>query len=149
MLFVCFVCFVVNRPNPKSEIRPPFSFQLSAFSFCSLRPLCSLWLFIIRAIREIRGHFRFSAFSFQVSAFVFTAFRILLVFAGAEGELDSGLGLGHFGTMSYLLTSELKQRTGKILDAAVRKPQFIVRNGGLTDLNLPCHLLIFSHVKSD
>ena len=33
--------------------------------------------------------------------------------------------------MSYLLTSQLKQRTGKILDAAARKPQFVVRDGGL------------------
>ena len=33
--------------------------------------------------------------------------------------------------MSYLLTRELKQRTGKILDAAVRKPQFILRGGSL------------------
>ena len=33
--------------------------------------------------------------------------------------------------MSYLLTSELKQRTGKILDAAARKPQFVMRNGAL------------------
>ncbi len=34
-------------------------------------------------------------------------------------------------TMRYLLTSELKRRTGKILDAAVRKPQFIMRGGTL------------------
>jgi hypothetical protein len=33
--------------------------------------------------------------------------------------------------MSYLLTSELKQRTGKILDAAARKPQFVMRDGAL------------------
>ena len=33
--------------------------------------------------------------------------------------------------MSYLLTSQLKQRTGKILDAAARTPQFIMRNGTL------------------
>lgn len=33
--------------------------------------------------------------------------------------------------MSYLLTSELKQRTGKILDAAARKPQFVMRDGVL------------------
>jgi hypothetical protein len=33
--------------------------------------------------------------------------------------------------VSYLLTSELKQRTGKILDAAVRKPQFVMRGGAL------------------
>jgi hypothetical protein len=33
--------------------------------------------------------------------------------------------------MSYLLTSELKRRTGKILDAAARKPQFVVRDDGL------------------
>jgi hypothetical protein len=36
-----------------------------------------------------------------------------------------------FRTMSYLLTSELKQRTGKILDAAARKPQFVMREGAL------------------
>ena len=39
--------------------------------------------------------------------------------------------MGHFWTMSYLLTSELKQRTGKILDAAARKPQFVMRDGSL------------------
>ena len=33
--------------------------------------------------------------------------------------------------MSYLLTSQLKQRTGKILDAAARKPQFVMRGGSL------------------
>ena len=33
--------------------------------------------------------------------------------------------------MSYLLTSELKRRTGKILDAAARKPQFVMRDGSL------------------
>jgi hypothetical protein len=33
--------------------------------------------------------------------------------------------------MSYLLASELKQRTGKILDAAARKPQFVMRDGAL------------------
>lgn len=33
--------------------------------------------------------------------------------------------------MSYLLTSELKKRTGKILDAAARKPQFVMRAGAL------------------
>jgi len=33
--------------------------------------------------------------------------------------------------MSYLLTSELKQCTGKILDAAARKPQFVMRDGEL------------------
>ena len=36
-----------------------------------------------------------------------------------------------FWTMSYLLTSQLKQRTGKILDAAARKPQFVMRDGAL------------------
>ena len=35
----------------------------------------------------------------------------------------------HFWAVSYLLTSELKQRTGKILDAAARKPQFVMRDG--------------------
>ena len=39
--------------------------------------------------------------------------------------------MGHFWPMSYLLTSELKQRTGKILDAAARKPQFVMRDGSL------------------
>ena len=33
--------------------------------------------------------------------------------------------------MSCLLTSELKQGTGKILDAAARKPQFVMRHGVL------------------
>ena len=39
--------------------------------------------------------------------------------------------MDHFWTESYLLTSELKPRTGKILDAAVRKPQFVMRDGEL------------------
>ena len=33
--------------------------------------------------------------------------------------------------MSYLLTSQLKQHTGKILDAAARQPQFVMRDGAL------------------
>jgi hypothetical protein len=33
--------------------------------------------------------------------------------------------------MPYLLTSDLKQRTGKILDAAALRPQFVVRAGAL------------------
>lgn len=33
--------------------------------------------------------------------------------------------------MAYLLTSELKQRTGKVLDAAARQPQFVMRDGAL------------------
>ena len=37
----------------------------------------------------------------------------------------------HSWIVSYLLTSELKQRTGKILDAAARKPQFVMRDGEL------------------
>ena len=37
----------------------------------------------------------------------------------------------HFRIVRYLLTSQLKQRTGKILDAAVRKPQFVMRDGVL------------------
>ena len=37
----------------------------------------------------------------------------------------------HFWIVSYLLTSELKQRTGKILDAAAHKPQFVMRGGEL------------------
>jgi len=39
--------------------------------------------------------------------------------------------MDHFRSVSYLLTSELKRRTGKILDAAARKPQFVMRNGAL------------------
>jgi hypothetical protein len=39
--------------------------------------------------------------------------------------------MGQFWTVSYLLTSELKQSTGKILDAAARKPQFVMRDGAL------------------
>jgi hypothetical protein len=39
--------------------------------------------------------------------------------------------MDHFWAMSYLLTSELKQRAGKILDAAARKPQFVMRGGAL------------------
>ena len=31
--------------------------------------------------------------------------------------------------MSYLLTSDLKQRTAKVLAAALKKPQFVFRNG--------------------
>ena len=34
--------------------------------------------------------------------------------------------------MSYLRASELKQRTGQILDAAARQPQFVLRDGGLS-----------------
>ena len=50
----------------------------------------------------------------------------------------------HFWTMSYLRTSELKQRTGKILDAAARKPQFVMRGGALfviTKVNADAALL--------
>jgi len=36
--------------------------------------------------------------------------------------------------MSYLLTSQVKQPTGKILDAAARKPQFAMRDGALFDI---------------
>lgn len=39
--------------------------------------------------------------------------------------------MDHLWPMGYLLTSELKQRTGQILDAAARKPQFVLRNGAL------------------
>ena len=39
--------------------------------------------------------------------------------------------MGYFWTVSYLLISELKQSTGKILDVAVRKPQFVMRDGAL------------------
>jgi hypothetical protein len=42
--------------------------------------------------------------------------------------------------MRYLLTSELKQRTGQILDAAVRKPQFVMRGGTL---------FVIARVKTD
>jgi hypothetical protein len=31
--------------------------------------------------------------------------------------------------MSYLLTSDLKKRTAKVLAAALKKPQFVFRNG--------------------
>jgi hypothetical protein len=31
--------------------------------------------------------------------------------------------------MSYLLTSDLKQRTAKVLAAALKEPQFVFRNG--------------------
>ena len=31
--------------------------------------------------------------------------------------------------MSYLLTSDLKQRTAKVLAAALKKPQFVFRDG--------------------
>ena len=31
--------------------------------------------------------------------------------------------------MSYLLTSDLKQRTAKVLTAALKKPQFVFRDG--------------------
>ncbi|MCX6930315.1 MAG: hypothetical protein NT154_44970 [Verrucomicrobia bacterium] len=31
--------------------------------------------------------------------------------------------------MRYLLTSDLKQRTAKVLAAALKKPQFVFRNG--------------------
>ena len=39
--------------------------------------------------------------------------------------------MGHLWPVAYLLTSELKQRTGKILDAAARRPQFVIRGGAL------------------
>lgn len=35
-----------------------------------------------------------------------------------------------------LQTSDLKRRTGKILDAAVRRPQFITRKGRLFQLSV-------------
>lgn len=39
--------------------------------------------------------------------------------------------MDHFWPMAYLLTSELKQHTGKVLDAAAHQPQFVMRNGAL------------------
>ncbi len=39
--------------------------------------------------------------------------------------------MGHIKAMSVLMTSDLKKRAGKILDAARRKPQFIFRDGQL------------------
>ncbi len=45
--------------------------------------------------------------------------------------VDKGPEMDHFWAVSYLSTSELKQRTGKILDAAASKPQFIMRHGAL------------------
>lgn len=48
-----------------------------------------------------------------------------------EARLDQGPKIAHFWTVSYLLTSDLKQRTGKILDAAARNPQFVMRDGAL------------------
>jgi hypothetical protein len=51
--------------------------------------------------------------------------------AESRGWLDPAEGMVHFWAMGYLLTSELKQRTGKILDAAARKPQFVMRDGAL------------------
>jgi hypothetical protein len=61
-----------------------------------------------------------SGSSFQVSAFI-----LQLCLSG----VDNGLEKGHFWTMSYLLTSDLKQRTAKVLAAALKKPQFVFRNG--------------------
>ena len=43
--------------------------------------------------------------------------------------VDNGLEKGHFWAMSYLLTSDLKQRTAKVLAAALKKPQFVFRDG--------------------
>jgi hypothetical protein len=45
--------------------------------------------------------------------------------------LDQKPGTVQFRRVSFLLTSQLKQRTGKILDAAARKPQFVLRGGVL------------------
>jgi hypothetical protein len=38
--------------------------------------------------------------------------------------------------MPVLMTSDLKRHTGKILDAARKKPQFVVRNGSLFVITL-------------
>ena len=43
--------------------------------------------------------------------------------------VDNGLEKAHFWPMSYLLTSDLKQRTAKVLAAALKKPQFVFRDG--------------------
>jgi hypothetical protein len=43
--------------------------------------------------------------------------------------VDNGLEKGHLWAMSYLLTSDLKQHTAKVLAAALKKPQFVFRNG--------------------
>ena len=45
------------------------------------------------------------------------------------GLVDSRLKKGHLWAMRYLLTSDLKQRTAKALAAALKKPQFVFRDG--------------------
>ena len=49
--------------------------------------------------------------------------------AARFAAVDNGLEKGHFWAMSYLLTSDLKQRTAKVLAAALKKPQFVFRDG--------------------
>ncbi len=46
--------------------------------------------------------------------------------------------MAHIWTMPVLMTSDLKARAGEILDAAVKEPQFVFRDG---------HLLMISAVE--
>ena len=49
--------------------------------------------------------------------------------ASGFAAVDNGLEKGHSWAMSCLLTSDLKQRTAKVLAAALKKPQFVFRSG--------------------
>ena len=49
--------------------------------------------------------------------------------AARFAAVDKGPEKGHSWAMGYLLTSDLKQRTAKVLAAALKKPQFVFRDG--------------------
>jgi hypothetical protein len=63
------------------------------------------------------------------SSFVSACVPRVRTIAAWSAAVDNGLEKGHFWAMSYLLTSDLKQRTAKVLAAALKKPQFVFRNG--------------------
>ena len=42
-----------------------------------------------------------------------------------------GLNLGYFWSMTILKSSQLKSNAGRVLDRAIRKPQYVERNGTL------------------
>jgi len=67
----------------------------------------------------------------EVSASPWSPLHTPCGLGGSGRLLDLGPKLDHFWPMTYLLTSDLKQRTGRILDAAIRQPQFVIRGGAL------------------
>jgi hypothetical protein len=74
---------------------------------------------VVNSFRVFRGANLFSAFQ-----------RVSFSLRGAlSAAVDNGLEKGHFWAMSYLLTSDLKQHTAKVLAAARKKPQFVFRDG--------------------